>query len=62
MANADCTDLVAGQRECFLSGATRPTAWRVAQLNAVKAMISENRDAMFDALAHDLRRNHSTPT
>ena len=60
MANADYTDLVAGQRECFLSGATRPTAWRVAQLNAVKAMISENRDAMFDALAHDLRRNHSS--
>ena len=29
----------------------------MAQLNAVKAMISENRGAMFDALTHDLRRN-----
>ena len=57
MASPDYTSLVAGQRAYFLSGATRPAAWRVAQLNAVKAMISENRGAMFDALTHDLRRN-----
>ena len=57
MASPDYTTLVAGQRAYFLSGATRPAAWRVAQLNAVKAMINENRDALFDALWHDLRRN-----
>ena len=57
MASPDYATLVAGQRAYFLSGATRPAAWRVAQLNAVKAMINENRDALFDALWHDLRRN-----
>ena len=41
MTTPDYTSLVAGQRAYFLSGKTRPAAWRVAQLNAVKAMISE---------------------
>lgn len=50
MTTPDYAKLVTGQRAYFLSGATRPAAWRVAQLNAVKAMINENRDALFDAL------------
>ena len=51
MAEPDYTDLVAGQRAYFLSGATRPTAWRVDQLKAVKRMITENRQQFYDALA-----------
>ena len=34
MTTPDYTKLVAGQRAYFLSGKTRPAAWRVAQLNA----------------------------
>jgi len=38
MANAGYSALVASQREFFLSGATRPAAWRKVQLEAVKAL------------------------
>jgi acyl-CoA reductase-like NAD-dependent aldehyde dehydrogenase len=57
MGEPDFSGLVNGQREYFLSGATRPKAWRVAQLRAVKAMIEENREQFYDALWSDLRRN-----
>jgi aldehyde dehydrogenase (NAD+) len=57
MSNPDYTQLVASQRAYFLSGATRPVKWRVDQLNAIKAMVSDNRDAFYDGLWHDLRRN-----
>jgi aldehyde dehydrogenase (NAD+) len=53
----DYTDLVAAQREYFRAGHTRPLAWRVSQLKALKAMFVENRPALYDALYHDLRRN-----
>lgn len=43
MADADYTDLVAGQREYFRSGATRPVEWRRQQLEALKALLEENR-------------------
>ena len=36
MADADYRDLVAGQREYFHSGATRPVEWRCQQLEAMK--------------------------
>jgi len=57
MANPNYSALVARQREYFLSGATRPAAWRKAQLAAVKALFAENRDELCDALWKDLRRN-----
>jgi acyl-CoA reductase-like NAD-dependent aldehyde dehydrogenase len=57
MANLDYSDLVARQREYFLSGSTRPAAWRKAQLEAVKALFTENHDELCDALWKDLRRN-----
>jgi acyl-CoA reductase-like NAD-dependent aldehyde dehydrogenase len=53
----DYSRLVAGQRAYFKAGHTRPVAWRVEQLNAIKTMIDESRDAMYEALWHDLRRN-----
>ena len=57
MSNVDFEGIVASQRQYFLSGATRPMAWRVAQLTALKAMVEENKDELYDALWHDLRRN-----
>ena len=57
MPNPDYSALVAGQREYFLSGCTRPSSWRRQQLEAVKAMFTENRDELRDALRKDLRRN-----
>src|SRR5215468_6376762 len=57
MPNPDYSALVAGQREYFLSGSTRPASWRRKQLEAVKALFTENRDELRDALRKDLRRN-----
>jgi acyl-CoA reductase-like NAD-dependent aldehyde dehydrogenase len=57
--SAGYADLVAGQRAYFKSGATRPADWRVGQLEALRRMIDESRDAMYDALWHDLRRNRT---
>jgi len=57
MPNPDYSALVAAQREFFLTGATRPASWRKAQLQAVKAMFTENRNELYDALWKDLRRN-----
>jgi aldehyde dehydrogenase (NAD+) len=57
MTNPDYSELVAQQREFFLSGATRRESWRRAQLEAVKAMFTENHDELCDSLWKDLRRN-----
>jgi aldehyde dehydrogenase (NAD+) len=57
MSEPDYTSLVAGQRAYFLAGKTRPLEWRVEQLKALKAMFEENREELFEALRHDLRRN-----
>ncbi len=54
---ADYADLVARQRSYFKAGKTRPAAWRIEQLEAIKTMIDESRDDMYEALWHDLRRN-----
>ncbi len=57
MAMPDYSKLVADQRAYFLSGATRPVAWRHEQLEAVKSLLSDNRDQFYAALQEDLRRN-----
>ena len=57
MGNPDYSALVARQRDYFLSGVTRPAAWRKAQLEAVKALFTENHDELCEALWKDLRRN-----
>ena len=57
MSTPDYTQLVAGQRAYFRAGNTQPFAWRASQLSALKAMFEENRQAMYDALHEDLRRN-----
>ena len=57
MSSPDYTSLVEGQRSYFKAGNTRPLSWRIEQLKAMKAMIEASRDAMREALWHDLRRN-----
>ena len=57
MSTPDYSELVAGQRAYFLSGATRPVAWRREQLEALKALLNDNRPRFFETLRHDLRRN-----
>ena len=57
MDRPDYSTLVARQRDYFLSGRTRPAAWRKAQLQALKALFTENHDELCDALWKDLRRN-----
>src|SRR5215468_4786551 len=54
---ADYPGLVAGQRAYFRSGATRPAGWRRQQLEAMKALLADNRGRLFAALGQDLRRN-----
>ena len=53
----DYTDLITGQREYFVSGATRPAAWRRQQLEAMRALLADNRARFLAALHEDLRRN-----
>src|SRR5262249_47911733 len=50
-------DLVAGQREYFRSGATRPVEWRRQQLEAMRILLADNRERFFATLDYDLRRN-----
>jgi aldehyde dehydrogenase (NAD+) len=57
MPSSDYPTLVAQQREYFLAGHTRPAAARRSQLEAVKALFTENHDELCDALWKDLRRN-----
>ena len=57
MPTPDYSELVARQREFFLSGATRDVAWRKTQLQALKALFAENHDELCEALWKDLRRN-----
>ncbi len=57
MSGLDYSALVARQRAYFLSGCTRPAAWRKAQLEALRAMFTEHHDELCAALWSDLRRN-----
>ena len=57
MPMPDFAALVASQRQFFLTGATRPVAWRKTQLEAVKTLFTDNHDELCDALWKDLRRN-----
>ncbi|WP_369217086.1 aldehyde dehydrogenase family protein [Streptomyces flavofungini] len=48
--------LVARLRAAFATGRTRPLAWREEQLTRLRALLTENRDAVTDALHSDLRK------
>jgi aldehyde dehydrogenase (NAD+) len=49
-AQARLSAFVARRREYFLSCATRPIVWRRAQLEALRALLTENHDELCDAL------------
>ena len=53
---ADIPRIVEAARVTFNSGKTKSIAWRVSQLNALVAMVQENKDAMTAALQSDLHR------
>ena len=53
----DFSGIVSGQRAYFKAGRTRPATWRIEQLEAIRRMIDESREDMYEALWHDLRRN-----
>ena len=59
MSEADYTSLVARQRTYFKAGNTRPVSSRVEQLKALRAMIDVSRDAIYQAVWDDLRRNRT---
>lgn len=50
-------ETVAGLRAAFDSGRTKPLAWRIAQLKALRAMLAENGPTFEAALHADLRKN-----
>ncbi|MEU6127120.1 aldehyde dehydrogenase family protein [Streptomyces sp. NPDC047123] len=49
-------DLVARLRATFATGHTKPLAWRQEQLTRLRALLTENRDAIAGALYSDLRK------
>ena len=55
----DITQLVARQRSYFLTGATRPRAFREAALRALRQALAEHEGLIADALLSDL---HKHPT
>jgi len=58
----DFASLVGGQRAYFKAGKTRPAAWRIEQLEAIKRMIDESRDDMYEASGTTCGATRSTPT
>ncbi|QEV16479.1 aldehyde dehydrogenase family protein [Streptomyces alboniger] len=52
----DTPALVARLRATFATGRTRPLAWREEQLTRLRALFTENREAIADALHSDLRK------
>jgi len=57
MAAPDYGAVVARQRQYFLAGDTRSTSWRKANLEAPKALFTENHDELCDEIWKDLRLN-----
>lgn len=45
------------QRNYFLSGATRPVEFRKQQLQKLKKLVVDNKDAFVEAIYKDLRRS-----
>lgn len=52
----DVAGVVAALRTTFATGRTRPASWRVAQLQALEALMTENETAIIEALTADLGR------
>lgn len=48
--------IVESTRACFRAGVTRSYEWRMSQIEAIYRMMSEQEEAIIDALYTDLRR------
>src|SRR6476661_403874 len=59
MNTSNYSELVAGHRDYFLSGATRSAEWRESQLTALRAMMTDRAEDFYAALWTDLRRNRT---
>ncbi len=57
MTQGDVAGIVAGLRDRFDAGATKPVAWRIGQLRAMRAMLTTHSSAFEAALAADLGKN-----
>ena len=53
---ASVAQTVARLRAAFDAGRTKPIAWRLAQLNGLRALLTENGAALEQALWADLRK------
>ncbi|MFC4243085.1 aldehyde dehydrogenase family protein [Gryllotalpicola reticulitermitis] len=53
---ASAAEIVAGLRAAFDEGRTKPLTWRLAQLKALRALLTENGPALEKALWDDLRK------
>ncbi|MEU1015433.1 aldehyde dehydrogenase family protein [Streptomyces sp. NPDC005898] len=56
LTEEDIAALVTRLRATFATGRTRPLAWREEQLTRLRALFTENREAIADALYSDLRK------
>ncbi|MFJ6186468.1 aldehyde dehydrogenase family protein [Streptomyces sp. NPDC092295] len=55
----DATAVVTRLRETFRTGRTRPLDWRRTQLKRLRTLLTENADAIADALYADLRKSRA---
>jgi aldehyde dehydrogenase (NAD+) len=58
MDQAQVKDLVARQRACFASGRTRDLGFRRQQLRALRALVVDHEERVFEALRADLGKPH----
>eukprot|EP00092_Neocalanus_flemingeri_P035637 GFUD01038800.1.p1 GENE.GFUD01038800.1~~GFUD01038800.1.p1 ORF type:complete len:510 (-),score=146.39 GFUD01038800.1:299-1828(-) len=56
VSTGQLTRVVDNSRAAFLSGRTRPLAWRMSQLENLLKMLDENEAAICEALGKDLRK------
>jgi aldehyde dehydrogenase (NAD+) len=55
----DAAALLARLGRTFADGRTKPLAWRVEQLTRLRALLTDNREAIADALWADLRKDRA---
>jgi len=53
----DADQIIARQRACFQSGATRPLQFRLAQLQKLHDAVESGEQLLFEALQKDLRKS-----
>ncbi|MFM6282148.1 MAG: aldehyde dehydrogenase family protein, partial [Dolichospermum sp.] len=49
-------DIITKQRQFFQTGKTKDVAFRISQLKILKQLVSDNKDAIIQALKADLHK------